>query len=118
MARALRNTRVLVRRTVTLINDAEPAPDSLVSAVRGLADATDWLRRELADAQEPEACRAAAIQAVHESEDAYRAGIGFSGSVIIAQIRSIATDLLRASGLTPEETDRRIRRAIHRPHRV
>jgi hypothetical protein len=38
--------------------------------------------------------------------------------VIIAQIRSIATDLLRASGLTPEETDRQIRRAIHRPHRA
>jgi uncharacterized membrane protein YgaE (UPF0421/DUF939 family) len=117
VARALRNTRVLVRRGITLVNDGEPAPESLVSAIRGLADATDWLRRELADAQEPEASRSAAIMAVRDSEDAYLAGIGFSGSVIIAQIRSIATDLLRASGLEAEETDRRIRRAIHRPHK-
>jgi hypothetical protein len=117
VARALRNTRVLVRRTVTLIDDRESAPDTLVSAVRALADATGWLRRELAAGQEPEAARAAALRAVRESQDAYLAGIGFSGSVIIAQIRSIATDLMRAGGLPPEETDRQVRRAIHRSHR-
>jgi hypothetical protein len=44
------------------------------------------------------------LRAVKLSAEAYRGdGIGFSGGVVVAQIRSIATDLISASG---EEADK------------
>ncbi|HET6212813.1 MAG TPA: hypothetical protein VFE14_08080, partial [Micromonosporaceae bacterium] len=52
-----------------------------------------------------------AVRAVREAGDAYRVGVGFSGSVVVAQVRSIASDLLRAAGLDHDEAARLVRRA-------
>lgn len=122
VARALRNTRVLVRRALAMVSDAEPVPPTLVTAVRSLAEAVRLLRRELGSGEEPVQTRAAALQAVQACAAAYRAGIGFSGSVVVAQIRSAASDLISASGLPPEEAHRLVRSALapapesERPH--
>ena len=96
---ALRNGRVLARRTVALLRDQEAVPDGLVEALRTLADAVTALRDELASGTEPERTRALTLQAVRTAADVYRAGIGFSGGVVVAQVRTMATDLLLASGL-------------------
>jgi uncharacterized membrane protein YgaE (UPF0421/DUF939 family) len=112
VGRTMRNARVLVRRCVTAIRDHEPLPPALVSGVHSLADATSWLRREYADEKPPEASQAAAIRAVRSASEAYLSGLGFSGSVIVAQIRSAATDLLRASGMDQREADRAVRKAV------
>lgn len=114
VARALRNSRVLVRRSVSMIHDDEPIPHSLPAAVHSLADAVSWLRRELSEGAEPLASRAAAIRAVRACAEAYLAGLGFSGSVVVAQIRSTASDLITASGLAPEEAHRLVRKAVGR----
>lgn len=112
LGRVMRNSRVLVRRCVTAIRDHEPMPPALVSGVHALADATSWLRREYADEKPPEASQAAALLAVRSASAAYLAGVGFSGSVVVAQIRSAATDILRASGMDQREADRAVRRAV------
>ncbi|MBB5870651.1 uncharacterized membrane protein YgaE (UPF0421/DUF939 family) [Allocatelliglobosispora scoriae] len=104
IARTLRNSRVLTRRSISAISDDEPLPETLPAAVHALSAATARLRAELADAAEPEGTREDAIKAVRAGVEAYATGIGFSGSVIIAQIRSIASDLLQASGLSHDET--------------
>jgi hypothetical protein len=109
---ALRNTRVLARRTITLIKDDEPAPASLPLAVRMLGEAVGWLRRELADAVEPEAARDRALSAVRAAAAGYAEGVGFSGSVVVAQVRSAANDLVRASGAVQADADRLVRRAF------
>jgi hypothetical protein len=44
----------------------------------------------------------------------YRAGLGFSGDVVVAQIRTMASDLLLASGVPRPEMERAIRRAVGR----
>src|SRR5436305_5212381 len=50
---ALRNGRVLVRRTVALLRDGEEVPAPLVDALRQLADAVVLLRDDLAAGNEP-----------------------------------------------------------------
>lgn len=111
---ALRNGRVLARRTVALIRDGETVPVGLVAAHEELAEAVERLRDELAASLEPVAVRERALAAVRTAADAYRAGLGFSGDVVVAQIRTMATDLLLASGLDRPVVERAIRRAVGR----
>jgi uncharacterized membrane protein YgaE (UPF0421/DUF939 family) len=111
---ALRNLRVLARRTVALIRDGEPVPAGLLDALHQLADAVEALRDELAAGTEPVLVRERALAAVRTAADAYRTGLGFSGDVLVAQIRTMATDLLLASGLDRPVVERAIRRAVGR----
>jgi uncharacterized membrane protein YgaE (UPF0421/DUF939 family) len=117
VARALRNTRVLTRRSHSAILDQERVPAELVEAVNALSEAVSALRRELASEAEPLGCRKATLRAVELSAEAYRAGVDFSGSVVVAQIRSIATDLLSAGGAEPEEVRKVIRQATRLGHK-
>jgi uncharacterized membrane protein YgaE (UPF0421/DUF939 family) len=112
--RAIRNARVLVRRSVAALDDAEPVPESLLTALRTLAGAVRALRRELAAGAEPRRTREAVLAAVGHAADAYREGLGFSGDVVVAQVRSIATDLLRATGLDERAAIRAVRHAVGR----
>jgi len=109
LARALRDTRVLTRRVQTMIQDAEAVPDKLVGAIDGLAEAVTQLRYELASNAKPTATRAAALRAVQVSAEAYQGDLGFSGGVVVAQIRSIASDLIAAMGEKPGDVRRLIR---------
>jgi uncharacterized membrane protein YgaE (UPF0421/DUF939 family) len=111
VARALRNTRVLVRRSVAMLNDGETISEALVFAIRELAAAVEELRWGLANATEPVATREHALAAARAAASAYRVGLGFSGTVVVAQIRSTASDLLAATGLAPEVVQRAVRRA-------
>jgi uncharacterized membrane protein YgaE (UPF0421/DUF939 family) len=108
---ALRNTRVLIRRVGTALGDEEKLPEVLSTAVGLLGDAVDLLRAEWAKGAEPLAARERALRAVTEAAKAYDDGVGFSGGVIVAQVRSAATDLLRAAGVDVAEAPRLVRRA-------
>lgn len=114
IARSVRNTRVLVRRSATAIDDDEPLPETLTGALHALAESVDRLSRELARGAEPVNARVAAVRAVHFAAAAYEGGLGFSGGAIVAQVRSIANDLLRASGVDAEQTSRLVRKAVGR----
>lgn len=109
---AQRNVRVLVRRVLTALGDAESVPPVLPSALRLLGDAVALFRRELADGVEPVATRERALRAAVESGRAYDEGVGFSGGVVVAQIRTTVSDLLRATGVEHAEAPRLVRRAI------
>lgn len=111
LERVLGNARVLVRRSVTLISDEEPVPEQLPKAVATLGEAVHQLRAELTRGAPLNRTSELAAQAVREAADAYRAGLGFSGSVLVAQIRAAATDLLGAAGLTYPEANQLVRRA-------
>lgn len=114
--RAVRNARVLARRCVSVLSEdaAEPVPEDMVAALHTLAEAARELRRELAEGVEPERTREVASAAVKEAAAGYATGVGFSGSVVVAQVRSIATDLLHATGMPTADASRMIRRAFHR----
>lgn len=110
--RAMRNSGTLIRRSVTLIEDEEPVPDSMPDAVGHLAESVRLLKHEFAAGEEPEKARERSLRAVSEAGRAYGAGVGFSGSVVVAQIRTTASDLLVASGIEQEEANRWIRTAF------
>ncbi|GAB2595280.1 hypothetical protein Aab01nite_26170 [Paractinoplanes abujensis] len=116
---ALRNCRVMSRRADTALSDDETIPQVLPVSVGLLGDAVDLLRQEWAKGVEPVAARERALRAAAECGKAYEEGVGFSGGVIVAQIRTTATDLLRAGGVDYAEAPRLVRRAVGwhgRPH--
>ncbi|RAO38060.1 uncharacterized protein PSN13_01031 [Micromonospora saelicesensis] len=110
--RAMRNSGTLIRRSVTLVEDEEPVPDPMPDAIAHLAESVRLLKHEFAAGEEPEKARERSLRAVSEAGRAYGAGVGFSGSVVIAQIRTTASDLLVASGIEQEEANRWIRTAF------
>ncbi|WP_051724050.1 FUSC family protein [Micromonospora chokoriensis] len=110
--RAMRNSGTLIRRSVTLIEDEEPVPDPMPDAIGHLAESVRLLKQEFAAGEAPEKARERSLRAVSEAGRAYGAGVGFSGSVVIAQVRTTASDLLVASGIEQEEANRWIRTAF------
>jgi uncharacterized membrane protein YgaE (UPF0421/DUF939 family) len=113
--RALRGARVLVRRAVTMLTDQEPIPDKLPASLNTLADAARHLDQELTHGVPIRRCPELALQAVGEAAEAYRQGLGFSGSVVVAQTRAIATDLLGTTGRSHQEANQMIRDAGGNP---
>jgi uncharacterized membrane protein YgaE (UPF0421/DUF939 family) len=109
---ALRNVRVLIRRIGTAIGDDEPVPAVLPQSIALLGDAVDLLRQEWAKGVEPVATRERALRAAAESGRAYDEGVGFSGGVVVAQVRTTVTDLLRATGVDHAEAPRLVRKAV------
>ncbi len=107
--RATSNVWVLIRRAVTMISDEEPIPEPLPRSVQTLADAAEELRRLVRTADSPYRVAEAALRAVSESAEAYRAGLGFSGSAVVAQIRAAATDLLGIAELPHAQANALVR---------
>ncbi|BFU42050.1 FUSC family protein [Krasilnikovia sp. MM14-A1004] len=108
---ALRNVRVLIRRVLTALDDDEPVPAVLPASIELLAQAVELLQQDWAKGEEPVAARERALRAAAESGRAYGEEVGFSGGVIVAQIRTTVTDLLRATGVEYGEAPRLVRRA-------
>jgi uncharacterized membrane protein YgaE (UPF0421/DUF939 family) len=109
---ALRNVRVLTRRVLTALGDDEKVPAVLPESIRLLGDAVDLLRDEWGKGAEPVAARERALRAAAESGQAYDEGVGFSLGVVVAQVRTTVTDLLRATGVEYAEAPRLVRRAV------
>lgn len=110
--RAMRNSGTLIRRAVTLIEDDEPVPESLPRAVADLAEAVRVLKRQFAAGAEPDRAREQSLRAVRMAGRAYREGVGFSGAVVVAQVRTTVSDLLVATGLSQEDANQLVRRAF------
>jgi uncharacterized membrane protein YgaE (UPF0421/DUF939 family) len=109
---ALRNVRVLTRRVLTAMSDGETVPPVLPEAVGLLGDAVELLKQEWAKGVEPIATRERAMRAAAEAGRGYDDGVGFSGGVVVAQVRTTVTDLLRATGVEHAEAPRLVRKAV------
>jgi hypothetical protein len=111
---AVRNTRVLARGAMRAIATGDATPPGVSLALRELAEAVRALTVLLeapgadADVVEP-AIRAAAHATVVLEETA-----NLSVSVIVGQIRSTATDLLRSTGMEMADAHRLVRAAADR----
>ena len=101
--RALRNTRVLARRALAALRDGEPVPHPLPGLLEELAGSVVLLRDELASGVEPLQARETARSVARASSVELLGDGDFSMQVVVLQVRSIAVDLLQASGLTRAE---------------
>ena len=108
---AVRNVRVLARAALRAV-ELEPAiPAALIASVRDLADGVRHLDTSLELGEGGQAVVVAAERAAAGATHALEEGMGFALGVLVGQVRSIATDLLRAIGLGRDEAVRQLRAA-------
>jgi len=100
---AVRNTRVLARAAVTLVRDKGAVPGGLVEAILGLALAVEALAGYLEQPDHPLDVREFALEAAREATAVLETSNDLATSALVAQIRSTATDLLQAAGMSPDE---------------
>jgi len=98
--RALRNTRVLLRRVTVAAFRREPLPRGYPVFARDLAALVDAVADELAAGRMPESVRDPLVEIGVASSQLTRAE-GLSGEVVLAQFRSIVADLLAVTGMDP-----------------
>ena len=98
---AMRNTRVLARRTFTALGDGEPAAPELADLIDRLVEAVRALTSELGRDGAPARARHSVLDVVADADELDgQWAPGPSEQVIMAQVRSIALDLLQATGMT------------------
>ncbi|WP_326554543.1 FUSC family protein [Micromonospora sp. NBC_01813] len=112
--RAARNCRAMLRRVVSVLEDDEPVPDRLPTALGQLAAALRAMHRELDRGREFVDTRERVQRAVSEAGEAYAQGLGYSGNVVVAQVRTAGSDLLRATGIGRRDANRTVRWAAGR----
>lgn len=101
---AVRNARVLARRTWTAISDDEPAAPELADAMTELAGAITSLTAELYRDGDRTRVREPVIDVVRHTVALQEDWTpGPSEVVIVAQLRSIALDLLQGTGMSRDE---------------
>lgn len=97
-----RNVRVLCRHAIGVIRRNEPVPAALPQSLRALAGALRLLRLDLDKGDEPIESRNSAVAAAQMATEALEHTGGFGGQIVIAQVRSLAVDVLHATGLDRE----------------
>lgn len=100
---AVRNTRVLLRRSLTLVRDDEILDPRMIDMVQQLSEAVDVLRQVmLADpGEQPDRAEGARVlrSIAKQAKPDLVAGAGLSAHVVFAQIRSTLVDLMQVCGL-------------------
>lgn len=96
---AVINTRVLVRGAANAIRRGAAVPPSVPEAVLDLARAVQALADYLEESGGPEEARQFALLAARGATEALDVGHDLAISVLVGQVRSMAVDLLRSTGM-------------------
>ncbi len=96
---AVINTRVLARGSANLLRRGEPAPALLPEAVLDLSLAVKSLATYLEESREPEDARLCALEAARRATEILKERHDLATSVLVGQVRSMAVDILRSTGL-------------------
>lgn len=105
--RAMRNARVLIRRSATAVRVGEAVPGAYVEAVTELADATDLLARAVREGRPNPALEAALARTALDTRSP-APGAPLSAEVIRAQIRSILVDFHQVLGRSLDDARTRV----------
>lgn len=100
--RALRSTRVLVRRAAVAAHRGSRLPTAYAGLCRELADACDVTAGELLTEGAPLQLRERLVTIGAATSQVERTG-DLSAEVVLAQMRSVVADLLVLTGMTPVE---------------
>jgi uncharacterized membrane protein YgaE (UPF0421/DUF939 family) len=100
---AIRNVRVLARAALRGVRLDESMPPDVAMAVRELAEAARALGAALEDPARAPAVRPPALRAAGRATLVLERTGNLSVTVVVAQVRSTAVDLLRGSGLSFDE---------------
>ncbi|MEO3771315.1 FUSC family protein [Micromonospora sp. B9E7] len=103
--------RELARWAVTTLEYDEPVPEELPAAVQKIAEAVHLLRREARAGQPFNRTYQAVSDGARLAGRAYRQGSKPFSDAMVIQLRTMASDLLRATGCPPETANRIVREA-------
>jgi uncharacterized membrane protein YccC len=106
---AVRNVRVLARGVVRAIETGDSVPPQVVDSVRELRQAVVSLTPWMDDSKQVDGVVEPAVQAARHASAVLEMTTNLSVSVIVGQVRSTAVDLLRTTGMAPDEARARIR---------
>jgi uncharacterized membrane protein YgaE (UPF0421/DUF939 family) len=107
---AVRNTRVLARAAVNLLQDDKHAPEQLSEALLDLARAVETLGAYLERLDHLDT-RHFALKAAESATSVLKERNDLETSMLVGQIQSTAMDLLRASGMDYSESRQALREA-------
>lgn len=102
---AVRDARVLSRRVHTMLRQRESPPRRMVDAVGHLANAVRVFSDDLTEQDEFDEAQEKLVKAAREATQALPGSATMNLAATAAQVRSLASDLLYATGSTPPEID-------------
>jgi uncharacterized membrane protein YgaE (UPF0421/DUF939 family) len=96
---AVINTRVLVRGVANALRREEAVSPSLPEAIRNLSRAVRELAEYLEEAEGPDEARRYALEAARGATEVLKERHDMTATVLVGQVRSMAVDLLRSTGM-------------------
>ncbi len=105
---AVRDARVLARKTSALLRHHETVPADMALAIDALAGAIGIFADDLSEQDDFDEARNELVQAARMASVALPEAATMNSASIAAQVRSLAADLLYASGYTRDEIDERL----------
>lgn len=103
---AIRDTRVLARRVHTMLRRGEHSFTGMPEAVRLLREAVEVFADDIAEKDAYDEARRQLIEAARMATKALPEAATINDAAVVAQVRSIASDLLYATGWTVAQVDR------------
>jgi uncharacterized membrane protein YgaE (UPF0421/DUF939 family) len=100
--RAMRNTRVLIRRIVVSARLGETMPPDYLDLLDRIADAEDAIADRLAANEAPYPIQDRLLEIGRATSDASLA-LTLSAAVVLGQMRSLVVDLMELAGIDPAE---------------
>ncbi|WFE54525.1 FUSC family protein [Micromonospora sp. WMMD1155] len=110
--RVIEHSRGVARRSAMALQYRERIPPALSTSVGRLADAVELLRREHRAGRPTERTRQAVRDAVYQAGRARGQGVDEFGDAVVTQLRTAASDLLRAIGSDATSANDEVRTAV------
>lgn len=112
LERVIEHSRGLARRSAMALQYNEWVPADLSVGVGHLADAVELLRREHRAGRATERTHQKIREAVQKTGRARALGVSEFGDAVVTQLRTAASDLLRATGCDPTSANEVVRSAM------
>jgi uncharacterized membrane protein YgaE (UPF0421/DUF939 family) len=110
--RVIEHSRGVARRSAMALQYHERIPPELSASVGRLADAVELLRREHRAGRPTERTHQAVRDAVYRAGRARAQGVDEFGDAVVTQLRTAASDLLRAIGYDATSANDEVRKAV------
>lgn len=103
---AIRDVRVLARRSSTLLRHGEQVPEHMPEAVDQLSTAMAMFSSDLSEREAFDQTRSHLLSAARTATSAVAGTATINSAAVAAQVRALAADLLQAMGDTQAQIDR------------
>lgn len=105
---AIRDARVLARRVSTTLRMGEECGELMTASVEKLSRGVETFASGLSDPDEYARAQAQLVESVRLAVESLTDDITINRAAVAAQVRSLAADVLYASGMTRDELDVRL----------